>query len=140
MDKVLDNLFGKKDEKNEDVEKVEQIEPVVEPVSERDDYPKPIHVELDNLKTDNKEQEEITTELEGIIEPGEPVLISEEEVVEDVKCDEVDNSVEHHSECLVKKLRELLSRSTGLDFELVELRKNIYDLLDKHETRCKIKN
>lgn len=139
MDKVLDNLFGKKDEKNEDVEKVEQIEPVVEPVSERGDYPKPIHVELDNLETDNQEQEKITIESEEIIEPEEPVLISEE-VVEDVKCDKVDNSVEHHSECLVKELRELLSRSTGLDFELVELRKNIYDLLDKHEARCKIKD
>lgn len=128
MEKVLDNLFGTKNATEEVEKELLQSEPVVEQVSERENYPEPIHVELDD--------EIIETETENNSETEEVESLENN----DCKCDEVDNSIPPEHECFKKELKEILSLSHGLDFELVELRKKIYDLLDKYETHCKIKD
>lgn len=140
MKDVLDNLFGKKDAITNEGEKLEQTEAVVEPVSERDKYPEPIHTEI------NDGTIEIVTPVETLIENVETASNEAQETVEgnigieeidEPKCEEVDNSTES---CIICEIKNVLSKSHGLDFELVELRKSILDILNKYETHCKSKD
>ena len=105
-----------------------------------------------NLSDDTNAQEEtknITTEIDEITLESEPIAeqVSEvennadehidnvEAVSDELVCDKVDNKpINVTFEVFVAELKHILNSTQGLDFELVELKKQINDLIYRHET------
>lgn len=131
MKEVLDNLFGKKNATTNEGENLEQTEVVVEPVSERENYPEPIHTEI------NDEVLEVVVPVETPIEIVQDVVEEITKIENEPKSEEVNNDTE---DCIICEIKKILSESHGLDYELVELRKNIANVLNKYEAHCKSKN
>lgn len=104
-----------------------------------------------NLPDDTNTQEEtknVTTDIDEKVPQSEPIdtsvsevknnvdehIDNEETVSDELVCDEVDNKpINVTFEVFIAELKHILNSTQGLDFELVELKRQINNLIKKHE-------
>lgn len=127
MENVLDNLFGKKEETENGLNKA------LESVDDTNTQ------EVEENPT--TEVDETTLESEPVVEQVSEVennadehIVEEEIVVDEPICNEVNNEpINITFEVFVADLKHILNSTQGLDFELVELKRRINNLINKYE-------
>lgn len=127
MENVLDNLFGKKEETENSLNKALEL---VEDTNTQ---------EVEENST--TEIDETTLESEPVVEQVSEVenecdehIVDEEIIADEPVCDEVNNEpINVTFEVFIAELKQILNSTQGLDFELVELKRQINNLIQRHE-------
>lgn len=127
MENVLDNLFGKKEETENGLNKALES---VEDTNTQDVEENPI-TEVDETTLESEPVVEQVSEVEN----NDDEHINDEEFAADEPvCDEVNNEPTNVTfEVFVADLKHILNSTQGLDFELVELKRRINNLINKYE-------
>ena len=126
MENVLDNLFGKKEETEDGLNKaLESVEDTNTQEAEESST-----TEVDETTSESEPVVEQVSESENEYDEH---IVDEENVVEPI-CDEVNNEPKNVTfEVFVADLKHILNSTQGLDFELVELKRQINNLIQRYE-------
>lgn len=127
MKNVLDNLFGKKEETENGLNKTLES---VEDTNTQDVGENPI-TEVNETTLESEPVVEQVSEVENNVDEH---IVEEEVTVDEPVCDEVNNEpINVTFEVFIAELKHILNSTQGLDFELVELKRQINNLIQRYE-------
>lgn len=127
MENVLDNLFGKKEGTEDGLNKaLESVEDTNTQEAEESST-----VEINETTSESEPVVEQVSEVENECDEH---IVTEEVVVDEPICDEANNEPKNVTfEVFVADLKHILNSTQGLDFELVELKRQINNLIQRYE-------
>ena len=125
MKEILDNLFDKEKDivqegglkLSDDTNTQEEIKNVTTDIDEKTPQSEPIDTSVSEVENNTDEH-----------------IDDEETVSDELVCDEANNKPINVTEVFIAELKHILNSAQGLDFELVELKRQINNLINKHET------